>query len=291
MFNLALKRLASILLFASGWILAAIRTTLDLIGWSTAPDDVGVAMTRLDQFFAWLLAVPWWIPWGFALLSTGWLMYVSWPRTSTVNQAEVPRGGEPIPEPMQSQAPTTQGTTFFSPAVTQSEPPPWIGEKGLYVGFMQIDANKLADDLYVDIVIRGFNASGLPIQVANIIGSVGYRIVEGSSAVEKGVLPLPKWITDRGPTTGLEHLAEFQLILEQRVPKTLANMFVKSLDTGHVQFDLQDLNAGVTAGENRLRLPLWSGITLRRYSNDLTSGRIITARLQAGSYAINPTSG
>ena len=84
MVNLALKRLASILLFASGWIIAAIRTTLDLIGWSTAPDDVKVAMTRLDQFFAWLLAVPWWIPWGFVLLSTLWLMWVSWPRQAPI---------------------------------------------------------------------------------------------------------------------------------------------------------------------------------------------------------------
>ena len=28
-----------------------------------------------------------------------------------------------------------------------SDPPPRVGEKGLHVGFMQIDANKLADDL------------------------------------------------------------------------------------------------------------------------------------------------
>ena len=89
MVNLALKRLASILLFASGWIIAAIRTTLDLIGWSTAPDDVKVAMTRLDQFFAWLLAVPWWIPWGFVLLSTLWLMWVSWPRQAPIGSPSI----------------------------------------------------------------------------------------------------------------------------------------------------------------------------------------------------------
>ena len=108
----------------------------------------------------------------------------------------------------------------------------------------------------------------------------------GSSVGEKGTLPLPKWVTDRGPTVDLAHLTDFQLILEQRVPKTLADMFIRSLEAGHVQFDLQDLNAGVTANGSRMRLPLWSGVTLRRSSNELTSGRIITARAQAGRYTV-----
>lgn len=78
--GILLRRLASILFAASGWLIAGIRTTLDLIGWSTAPDDVGVAMSRLDEFFSWLLSIPWWGPWGFALITTLWLMWVSWPR-------------------------------------------------------------------------------------------------------------------------------------------------------------------------------------------------------------------
>lgn len=76
------KRLASIFLAVGGWLVAGVRTTLDLVGWSTAPEDMGVAMTRLDHFLLWLLSLPWWVPWGFALVSTLWLTWVSWPRQS-----------------------------------------------------------------------------------------------------------------------------------------------------------------------------------------------------------------
>jgi hypothetical protein len=79
MIRLVLGRVASVFLTAGGWLLAGVRTVLDLIGYSTAPDDLTVARARLDQFFVWLLSVPWWAVWGFALLSTLWLMWVSWP--------------------------------------------------------------------------------------------------------------------------------------------------------------------------------------------------------------------
>jgi hypothetical protein len=78
--KLILGRILSAILTAGGWLLAGARTVLDLIGYSTAPEDVGVAQARLDQFFGWLLSVPWWVVWGFALVSTLWLISVSWPR-------------------------------------------------------------------------------------------------------------------------------------------------------------------------------------------------------------------
>ena len=35
------------------------------------------------------MGLPWWLPWGFALVSTLWLIWVSWPRerTSAINAA------------------------------------------------------------------------------------------------------------------------------------------------------------------------------------------------------------
>lgn len=57
--------------------------TLDLIGYSTIPDDAKVALGRLDDFFLWLLSVPWWGVFGFALIASMWLMWVSWPRRAT----------------------------------------------------------------------------------------------------------------------------------------------------------------------------------------------------------------
>lgn len=78
--GIILKRGASALLLACGWLVAGMRAALDVIGWSTAPDDVAVTMSRIDQAFLWLLSIPWWIPWGFALISTMWMIWVSWPR-------------------------------------------------------------------------------------------------------------------------------------------------------------------------------------------------------------------
>lgn len=76
------QRLASICFVAGGWALAILRTVLDGIGYSTTPDDVDVAVSRLDDFLTWLLDLPWWLPWSFATIATVVLMWVSWPRTS-----------------------------------------------------------------------------------------------------------------------------------------------------------------------------------------------------------------
>lgn len=85
----AIGRVASTIITAGGWLLAGARAVLDLIGYSTVPEDVTVAQTRLDQALTWFLGLPWWLPWGFALISTLWLIWVSWPReqTSTINTA------------------------------------------------------------------------------------------------------------------------------------------------------------------------------------------------------------
>lgn len=82
------KRIISFAFALGGWSLAAIRTALDVIGWSTAPDDFDGAMTKADQIFMWLLALPWFVPWGFALISTMWLMWVSWPRQQKFGERE-----------------------------------------------------------------------------------------------------------------------------------------------------------------------------------------------------------
>lgn len=88
--NLAVGRIVSALVSAGGWLLLGVRTVLDLIGYSTVPDDANVAVTRLEQFFLWLLTVPWWAIFGFALISSMWLMWVSWPRSIKPTLSEPP---------------------------------------------------------------------------------------------------------------------------------------------------------------------------------------------------------
>jgi hypothetical protein len=90
MVGIFFKRLASVSITLFFTVLGGIRWTLDLIGWATAPDDVETAMTRLDQFFVWLLSVPGWLILVCILISSMWLMRVSWPRQSISSFTEAP---------------------------------------------------------------------------------------------------------------------------------------------------------------------------------------------------------
>jgi len=91
--RLLLGRILSWLITAGGWILVGVRTVLDLIGYSTLPEDAKVAAARIDLFFSWLVGVPWWAVFGFALVATIWLMKVSWP-SATEATAQAPALGD-----------------------------------------------------------------------------------------------------------------------------------------------------------------------------------------------------
>lgn len=81
--RLLIGRIVSALLIVGSLLLAITRAVLDVIDYSTVTEDVTIAQTRLDQFFIWLLSLPWGVPWGFALISTVSLIWVSWPRQVT----------------------------------------------------------------------------------------------------------------------------------------------------------------------------------------------------------------
>ena len=74
-------RIVAVSLTAGGWEITGIRAVLDLIGYSTIPEDKQVATGLLRDFLIWILQLPWWVPWGFALIATVTLIWVSWPRT------------------------------------------------------------------------------------------------------------------------------------------------------------------------------------------------------------------
>lgn len=73
--RIATGRILSGLITAGGWLLTGARIVLDAVGYSTAPEDLGVFASRAVPL---LTAVPWWGYLFFALASTMWLMWVSW---------------------------------------------------------------------------------------------------------------------------------------------------------------------------------------------------------------------
>ncbi len=78
----ALGRIGTFVIVAILWIVVGVRYMLDLIGYATAPDDLRVAVHRVDQLFLWLMSLPSWMVFGAAALLTIWLAHVSWPRQS-----------------------------------------------------------------------------------------------------------------------------------------------------------------------------------------------------------------
>lgn len=92
-------RITSILFSAGGWLIAGIRAVLDIVGYSTIAEDAKAAQGLLANFLEWVLSVLWWIPWGFALLSTVWLTWVSWPRNVKMVSVDNSLTGEHLIDP------------------------------------------------------------------------------------------------------------------------------------------------------------------------------------------------
>ncbi|MFQ5786053.1 MAG: hypothetical protein ACE5H8_14695 [Alphaproteobacteria bacterium] len=90
-------RIIGSLFVAGGWLIAGVRAVLDIIGYATIPEDTQVASGLLRQFLLWVLSLPWWVPWGFALIAAIALIVVSWPRGSA-GRSETPEKESPEPK-------------------------------------------------------------------------------------------------------------------------------------------------------------------------------------------------
>ena len=89
------KRLLSYTFAVIAWLVAGVSLALDLIGWSTAPEDTSVAMGRVMQILSWLASLPSWIPYGSATALTMWLIFVSWPKAQVAQAALTPKPKPP----------------------------------------------------------------------------------------------------------------------------------------------------------------------------------------------------
>lgn len=74
------------------WLYAGARFALDVVGWSTAPDDAKVALGHLERFFLWLMSIPVWMPFAGAVALSA-IMILKWPKPSIniQNQSKLPK--------------------------------------------------------------------------------------------------------------------------------------------------------------------------------------------------------
>jgi hypothetical protein len=271
--NPFIGRILSGLATAGVWLLLGGRSVLDIIGYSTLPDDTKVAADRLDAFFMWLLGLPWWATLGFALASTMWLMWVSWPRSTQRVAAELAFSGqtERAGETDAGEAPP--GLVF--PASSSFE------EKGLYVGSIAVSTGKLAEERVIEITARCFNGTGSPIFVHRAEGAITAKEGRGGSAHDVGELPVP-WLKDEPNTDNIAAFSEFPVVLEQRVPGEIARRILDMDSTYSISFDLGALRirVGSTLSRDHLvDLPLWDGVSISRNRDYIQSNRMVILRV------------
>jgi len=151
--------------------------------------------------------------------------------------------------------------------------------KALYVGRITVDAQHLAQDYYLRLAITGFNGTGAPVIIGGLGGSIRYRDLVNNQSIDRGILPTPSIDTQGSYNLTPTPYSEFWVVLEQRLPSTLAVPMSNSLSTkGTVQLVLSSLDIWVArqdAPEKRQRLPTWDGISCQERNGMIFVGKII----------------
>jgi len=251
-------KIVSGLITLSGWLLLGARLMLDLIGYSTAPEDVAVAKTRLDQALGWFLTIPWWALLGFALISTLWLMWVSWPRLAS----------------------NSRTTQTFAPNPEETPPAPFTA-KGLYIARAYLDLRRLTEELYFILSFIVHNATGQQISVLEITGNIDFRIPDAGPDPMKANLSSPLWRRDN-PKNEIPNLQEFMVVMEQRVPPDMGRLIMHGVEgKGGLRILLDGLNVIIQSADRKqkARLPLWAEISARKIQDSVVVHRVIMGSL------------
>ena len=252
---------------------------LDLIGWSTAPDDLPVFGERLDRLFDLVVSAPWWIPWGFAFVSTLVLMRLSWPKSYPVllQDSKPQLLASDIAAPLEKK----KETDYLALPAPNAEVESARDLKScLYVGMVTVDANKLKTENILEIAVLGFNGFDKPVSILDTSGSIEYSEIFSESQGDKGRLPFPKILRDRTNTKSIPPLSEIFFVLEQRIPKANVPMFIKAINQKMVQLRLDQLDISVGDETTNARLPIWAGVTLSKPTrNRVISNRLHVARV------------
>jgi hypothetical protein len=176
--------------------------------------------------------------------------------------------------------PPSNGAIAFRPNVTQSAPSDF--PSGLYVGQIRLTANHL-DDGYLELAIRGFNGTDVPISVADVTGNIRLENAVAERPDELVALPRPVLLTDRTATKGIGPRAEIFLLLHQFLDRRLAAIVAQQIEGKGACFNLEDFKvemANVSDPNERAPLPFWSAIVVRR-DEWVRSNRIIRGELRA----------
>ncbi len=148
-----------------------------------------------------------------------------------------------------------------------------LGPLRLYVGQTQVSADKLEEDLCLEIAFHCYNANDLAISVSGITGSIR---CSGGAGLQEATLPVPVLLTDRTNTTNIPPYSEIFLVCEQRVQRTVARNIHEAFESRvRVAFDMRALDIVLSAipePSHRARLPLTGGFTLEKKEGVFVGG-------------------
>jgi hypothetical protein len=158
-----------------------------------------------------------------------------------------------------------------------------ISASTLYVANIQANTLPLATEFYIDLTVRAFNGTEIGVTISGLQGAVRVSSgpAKGGSVSEIGMLPAPRIKEEIFSVKSIRQ-GEFHIALEQRIPRKIAEKMSQVIDAGDViHLGLHDLDIFVSASSDpnkRVRLPLWSGVSIRKIQEFVSSGRIIEAR-------------
>ena len=149
----------------------------------------------------------------------------------------------------------------------------------LYVGETTVSANNLANEGWLEIAFRFFNASRSHLRVRAVEGSVRCCIVVGTSLPDdhQHQLPTPSLLRDRSNIDDIPPLTEVMIVLQQYVGGQLIGDLQAAIAGDGLHFYFDDLNVSVETMEERprvVRLPLSAGVNLITV-NGIISRRIV----------------
>jgi hypothetical protein len=144
-------------------------------------------------------------------------------------------------------------------------------ETGVYIGQIAVSIDKLDSDLFLGISIICYNGTTKFVSIDSVNGFIAY---------EDERLPTPTIIGDKSVTEPFPTAKEFSFVLEQRVPRKVADHILKTLiEKNRAMFSLSSLNILAFFPPSRefsSRINLWDGLTLDQSGRSPLVGRVIS---------------
>lgn len=125
--------------------------------------------------------------------------------------------------------------------------------------------NTLEKDLFFTVALLCFNGSREPLKVTDVSGHIEFRPDTSKPEAERKNLPMPS-LRDRVAAASIKPRSEFLIVLEQRVPREVAQEILASLEAKkRIGFNMENLLVMVApAGGQPVRLPTWGDWTADR---------------------------